>query len=153
MNNHDFWKRSIKFDPDELCPLLKDSILHSFIYPFNYRAEVNGKTKNLIKTSSRALEMTGATSADRPGLTSGEQMGGMWNSTATQNTNTSTSTKRIKTKGDRQQQGKGGKRTDGSFVWVLSRGRHHLELDRREHGLQRQSVEQLKSARQARRET
>jgi hypothetical protein len=36
----------------------------------------------LMRMSSRFLEMTGATSAGRPGLTSGEQIGGMWNSTA-----------------------------------------------------------------------
>jgi hypothetical protein len=42
------------------------------------------KSNNLMRTSSRALEMTGAASAGRPGRTSGEQMGGMWNSTAAQ---------------------------------------------------------------------
>ena len=74
-----------------------------------------------MRTSSRALEMTGATSAGRPGLTKGEQMGGMWNSTTAQNTDKLTM--KNKQRQQKQQLSMGqGARTDGSFIRGFGRG-------------------------------
>jgi len=74
-----------------------------------------------MRTSSRALEMTGATSAGRPGLTNGEQMGGIWNSTTAQNTDKLTM--KNKQRQQKQQLSMGqGARTDGSFIRGFGRG-------------------------------
>ena len=84
----------------------QDFSQHSFIYSFNERAEVNGETNTSSKHLSRALEMIGGTSGDRPGLSSGGQKGALWNSIALQYTNKSTPIKEIQTKDNRKQQGK-----------------------------------------------